>query len=96
MVVYRVSSAPHTHIPTADTRILPGGTALPRPTPAMTGPYASVIGVDKDIILRRFLTSLPVRMEAAKTGAELHGVLFEVDENTGRATSVRRYEIVQQ
>jgi hypothetical protein len=80
----------HTHIPTADTRILSGGTAYQTDV-GMTGPYDSVIGVDKEIILRRFLTALPVRMEAARTGAELHGVIFEVDESTGKATSVRRY-----
>src|SRR5262252_2299714 len=61
----------HTHVPTADTRILPGGTAY-QTDAGMTGPYDSVIGVDKSIILRRFLTALPVRMEAARQGAELH------------------------
>jgi metallophosphoesterase (TIGR00282 family) len=80
----------HTHIPTADTRILPGGTAY-QTDAGMTGPYTSVIGVDKDIILQRFLTQMPVRMEAARHGAELHGVIVEVDDATGRATAVRRY-----
>jgi metallophosphoesterase (TIGR00282 family) len=80
----------HTHVPTADTRILSGGTAYQTDV-GMTGPYDSVIGVDKDIILRRFLTSLPVRMEAARHGAELHAVIIEVDEKTGKATAVRRY-----
>lgn len=84
----------HTHIPTADTRILPGGTAYQTDV-GMTGPYHSVIGVDKDIILRRFLTALPVRMEAAKAGAELHSVIFEVDEATGKARSIRRYTVAQ-
>ena len=64
----------HTHIPTADTRILPGGTGY-QTDAGMTGPYESVIGVDKDMILRRFLTGLSGRMEAAKKGMELHGVL---------------------
>ncbi len=84
----------HTHIPTADTRILPGGTAYQTDV-GMTGPYESVIGVDKDIIIRRFLTALPVRMEAARHGAELHGVIIGVDETTGRATSLRRCEITE-
>ena len=57
----------HTHIPTADTRILPGGTAYQTDC-GMTGPYESVIGVETDIILQRFLTGLPVRMEAARAG----------------------------
>nr|AEQ20609.1 metallophosphoesterase [uncultured bacterium CSLF43] len=82
----------HTHIPTADTRILHGGTAYQTDV-GMTGPYDSVIGVEKDIILRRFLTALPVRMEAAKHGVELHAVIVEVDEKTGKATGARRYTV---
>jgi metallophosphoesterase (TIGR00282 family) len=82
----------HTHIPTADTRILPNGTAYQTDV-GMTGPYHSVIGVDKDIVLQKFLTQLPVRMEAARHGAELHSVIVEVDESTGRATAVRRYTV---
>jgi len=82
----------HTHIPTADTRILPNGTAY-QTDAGMTGPYQSVIGVDKDIILQKFMTQLPVRMEAARHGAELHSVIVEVDESTGRALTVRRYTI---
>jgi metallophosphoesterase (TIGR00282 family) len=82
----------HTHIPTADTRILLGGTAYQTDV-GMTGPYRSVIGVDKDIILQRFLTQLPVRMEAARHGAELHAVVVEVDESTGHATAIRRIEV---
>ena len=80
----------HTHIPTADTRILPNGTAYQTDV-GMTGPYHSVIGVDKDIIIERFLTQMPVRMEAARHGAELHAVIIEVDETTGRAAAIKRY-----
>lgn len=79
----------HTHIPTADTRILPEGTGY-QTDAGMTGPYNGVIGVDKQIILQRFLTQMPVRMEAARHGAELHGVVVEVDEATGRAAAIRR------
>lgn len=82
----------HTHIPTADTRILPNGTAY-QTDAGMTGPYNSVIGVDKDIVMRRFLTQLPVRMEAARHGVELHGVVIEVDESTGRAATIRRIAV---
>jgi 2',3'-cyclic-nucleotide 2'-phosphodiesterase len=82
----------HTHIPTADTRILTNGTAYQTDV-GMTGPYQSVIGVDKTIILHKFLTQMPVRMEAARHGAELHSVIVEVDESTGRAGSIRRYTI---
>ena len=81
----------HTHIPTADTRILPNGLGY-QTDAGMTGPYHGVIGVDKDIILQRFLTQMPVRMEAARHGAELHGVIVEVDESTGKTTAIRRVE----
>ena len=82
----------HTHVPTADTRILPGGTAYQTDC-GMTGPYQSVIGVEIDIILQRFLTGLPVRMEAARNAPELHAVIVDVDEATGRARAVRRHAI---
>jgi 2',3'-cyclic-nucleotide 2'-phosphodiesterase len=82
----------HTHVPTADTRILPGGTAYQTDC-GMTGPYHSVIGVQTDIIIQRFLTGLPVRMEAAKMGPELHAVIVDVDEATGKARAVRRHAI---
>jgi metallophosphoesterase (TIGR00282 family) len=82
----------HTHVPTADTRILPKGTAY-QTDAGMTGPYSGVIGVDKDIILQRFLKQLPVKMEAARHNPELHGVIVAVDESTGKATSIRRVEV---
>jgi metallophosphoesterase (TIGR00282 family) len=82
----------HTHVPTADTRILPGGTAYQTDC-GMTGPYESVIGVDTGIIIQRFLTGLPVRMESARKGAELHAVIVDVDEATGKARAVRRHAI---
>jgi 2',3'-cyclic-nucleotide 2'-phosphodiesterase len=82
----------HTHVPTADTRILPNGTAY-QTDAGMTGPYHGIIGVDKDIIIQKFLTQLPVRMEAARHGAELHGVIVQVDEASGRATDIRRIEV---
>ena len=82
----------HTHVPTADTRILAGGTAYQTDC-GMTGPYESVIGVDTQTILQRFLTGFPIRMEAAKGGAELHAVIVDVEETTGRARAVRRHAI---
>jgi metallophosphoesterase (TIGR00282 family) len=82
----------HTHVPTADTRILAGGTAYQTDC-GMTGPYDSVIGVETDVILQRFLTALPVRMEAARKGAELHAVIVDVDETTGKARAIRRHAI---
>ncbi|HUS06411.1 MAG TPA: TIGR00282 family metallophosphoesterase [Bryobacteraceae bacterium] len=82
----------HTHVPTADTRILQGGTAYQTDC-GMTGPYNSVIGVDKEIILRRFLTSTPARMEAARGGVELHAVILDVDPATGKAAAIKRYTL---
>ena len=79
----------HTHIPTADTRVLPGGTAYQTDV-GMTGPYDSVIGVQKEQILQRFLTSLPGRFEAAMNDVRFCAVLVECDENTGKASSIQR------
>jgi 2',3'-cyclic-nucleotide 2'-phosphodiesterase len=82
----------HTHIPTADARVLPGGTAY-QTDAGMTGPYESVIGVDRDIIIRRFLTGLASRMEAARHGIELHGVVIHAEETTGKATGIERLSL---
>jgi len=79
----------HTHIPTADTRLLPGGTAYQTDV-GMTGPYDSVIGVQKEQILQRFLTSLPGRFEAAINDVRFCAVLVDCDEITGRARSIQR------
>jgi len=80
----------HTHIPTADARILPKGTAYQTDC-GMTGPYDSVIGVETDPVIRKFMTSMPARMQAAKTRVELNAVIVNVDEGSGRARSIRRY-----
>jgi metallophosphoesterase (TIGR00282 family) len=80
----------HTHIPTADERILAGGTAYQTDV-GMTGPYDSVIGSEKSLAIRRFLTGMPIRLDNAKSGAELHAVIVTVDPQTGRATAIRRY-----
>jgi 2',3'-cyclic-nucleotide 2'-phosphodiesterase len=82
----------HTHIPTADTRILPGGTAYQTDS-GMTGPYDSIIGVEKDPVLTKFLTAMPIKMEAARQAAELHAVIVDVDEATGKAVSARRHTV---
>ena len=82
----------HTHVPTADTRVLAGGTAYQTDV-GMTGPYDSVIGVEKDMIVKRFLTAMPGRMEAARHNVELHSVIIDVDETTGKARSIRRHAI---
>ena len=79
----------HTHVPTADARILTGGTAY-QTDAGMTGPYDSVIGVEKQTVLRRFLTGIPSRMEAARHGVELHGVVVQANEHTGSALGIER------
>jgi hypothetical protein len=82
----------HTHVPTADERVLPGGTAYLTDA-GMTGPYDSIIGAEKHLAMRRFITGTPIRLEAAKNQPELHGAIVTVDETTGQATAIRRYEI---
>jgi metallophosphoesterase (TIGR00282 family) len=79
----------HTHVPTADNRVLPGGTAFQTDV-GMTGPYDSVIGVQKEQVLHRFLTGLPSRFEAAKGDPRLCAALIECDESSGRAKSIQR------
>jgi metallophosphoesterase (TIGR00282 family) len=82
----------HRHVQTADERVLPGGTAYITDL-GMTGPIDSVIGVDRDIILQRFLTQMPIRFEPAKGPAALHGAVITVDPETGRATAIRRLRV---
>ena len=82
----------HRHVQTADERVLPGGTAYITDL-GMTGPVDSVIGVDKDLILRRFLTQMPVRFEPAKGPAALHGAVITVDPETGRASDIQRLRV---
>ena len=79
----------HTHIPTADERILPEGTAYLTDV-GMTGPYDSVIGMDKEGSIARFLSSLPGRVEPARSGVRFCSVVVDVDETTGQARSIER------
>jgi hypothetical protein len=79
----------HTHIPTADDRVLPGGTAYQTDV-GMSGPYDSVIGVEKEQVLNRFLTSMPAKFEAAKGDPRMAALLIECDGKTGRAISTQR------
>ncbi len=80
----------HTHIPTADERVLPGGTAYQTDV-GMSGPYDSVIGVEKELVLARFLTGMPGKFEAARHDARMCATLIECDGGTGRATSIQRF-----
>lgn len=79
----------HTHIPTADERILPEGTAFQTDV-GMSGPYDSIIGVEKDMVLHRFLTGMPGKFEAAKGNPKMCAAIIECDEITGRANSIQR------
>jgi len=79
----------HTHIPTADERILPGGTAYQTDV-GMSGPYDSVIGVEKELVLHKFLTGMPSKFEAAKGNPKMCATLIACDPKTGRATHIQR------
>ena len=75
----------HTHVQTADARVLPGGTAAITDA-GMTGPHDSVIGVEAELVLERFRTGLPVRFRPAERDVRIEGVVVECGED-GRATS---------
>ena len=79
----------HTHIPTADEIVLPKGTAYITDV-GMTGPYDSVIGVKKELIVDKFLSGMPTRFEAATGDVRLCAVVIECDDKTGRATGMKR------
>ncbi len=79
----------HTHVPTADERVLPGGTAYITDL-GMSGPYDSVIGVEKRSVIEKFLTQIPVRFDVAKGDVRLSAVLIEADAGDGRARSIQR------
>ncbi|MGA2890596.1 MAG: TIGR00282 family metallophosphoesterase [Terracidiphilus sp.] len=79
----------HTHIPTADERVLPGGTAYQTDV-GMSGPYDSVIGVEKDLVVRKFLTGMPGKFEAAKGNPKMCAALVACDPASGRASRIQR------
>ena len=80
----------HTHVPTADARVLPGGTALVCDI-GMVGPRDSILGMRTDIILERFRTGMPVRFQVAEGSVQFNSVLVDIDE-TGRARSIERVD----
>lgn len=82
----------HTHVQTADERILPHGTAYLTDV-GMTGPINSIIGMDKEIILSRFTSLLPARFEVAEGVAQLSAVMIDVDPATGKATAISRLQV---
>lgn len=81
----------HTHVQTADEKILSGGTAYISDA-GMAGPLDGVIGRKKEQIIRRFLTQLPTKFEMAEGDIQLHGVIIDIDEKTGRANSIKRVQ----
>jgi 2',3'-cyclic-nucleotide 2'-phosphodiesterase len=81
----------HTHIQTADNRVLAGGTAFTTDV-GMCGPWDSVIGVKKELAIQRFLTQRPVGFEPAKREVWLQGAVIDVDDQTGRARSIERVQ----
>lgn len=83
----------HTHVQTADDRILPGGTAYLTDA-GMTGPYDEILGMKKESVLYRFHTNLPTRFEVPKKGrAQLNGLFTELDDKTGKALRIERIQI---
>jgi 2',3'-cyclic-nucleotide 2'-phosphodiesterase len=84
----------HTHVPTADERVLPGGTAYQTDV-GMSGPFDSVIGVEKEQIINRFLTGMPGKFEAAKGDPRMCAALIDCDGSTGRATSIQRLMLAE-
>jgi metallophosphoesterase (TIGR00282 family) len=82
----------HTHVQTADNRILAKGTAYITDA-GMTGPFESVIGVQKESVVERFLTGMPGRFDVAKRDIHLQGVVVDVDDKTGKSRSIERIDI---
>lgn len=81
----------HTHVPTADARVLPQGTALVTDT-GMVGPRDSVLGMQPAIIVERFRTGMPKRFEVADGPVQFNSVLVDVDETSGKARSIERVD----
>ena len=79
----------HTHVQTADERILPGGTAYITDV-GMCGPFDSVIGMEKETVIRGFITQLPRQFEVAEDNVVLQGIIVDVDEESGKARAIRR------
>jgi len=81
----------HTHIPTADGRVLPGGTAYVTDV-GMVGPRDGCIGMDKDVVIKRFLTGVPNRFVVASGTVTFNSVLVTISASTGRAQSIQRID----
>ena len=84
----------HTHVQTADEQVLPRGTAYITDL-GMTGPYDSIIGVESQLVITRFLRGMPTRFETATGDARLCGVVVEIEEREGKAISIQRLQVSQ-
>jgi len=84
----------HTHVQTADERILPGGTAYITDV-GMCGPMNGVIGMSRELVMRRFIQQLPTRLEVEEGPAILSGIRLELDRSTGKAISISRISLVE-
>lgn len=82
----------HTHVQTADERILPKGTAYITDV-GMTGPFDSVIGIKQDIIIQKFLTSFPARYDVAKNNVRLQAVVINIDDASGKSLGIKRLNL---
>jgi hypothetical protein len=82
----------HTHVQTADEEILPQGTAYISDA-GMTGPFDSVIGINKETIIERFLTQMPNKFDLAKDDIRMQGVIMNIDPVNGKANSIERVSI---
>lgn len=82
----------HTHVQTADERILPNGTAYITDL-GMTGPMNSILGIEKETVIKKFISQLPVRFEVAKGPSQINGIIVEIDEQTGKAQKIQRMDI---
>ena len=81
----------HTHVQTADEKVLPGGTGFIADV-GMCGPFDGVIGRKKEQIIAKFLTQMPMKFEMAEGDIQLHGAIFDIDEKTGKTRSVKRIQ----
>ena len=82
----------HTHVQTADEEILPQGTAYISDA-GMTGPFDSVIGINKETVIERFLTQMPNKFDLAKDDIRMQGVIVNIDPVSGKANSIERMSI---
>jgi metallophosphoesterase (TIGR00282 family) len=82
----------HTHVQTADEEILPQGTAYISDA-GMTGPFDSVIGINKEVIIERFLTQMPNKFDLAKDDIRMQGVIVDIDSESGKANSINRISV---